>query len=177
MSSNKTKKLIHWGWVTGEKRILRELEEQAKEGWLLQRCTRYRLILAKDIPRDIRYAVDLPLIARADEGEYLKYFEEAGWTLACRNYGFYIFYADKSAAPIHTDRALLGTLRKQRLKRMIPYTAVCFLLAFVFLMLELKVSMPFPLGILCILIALASAYLFGIFATTVVGLLRIHNNF
>ena len=64
MSSPETKKLIHWGWVTGEKRMLCELEKQAKEGWFLNKCTMYHLILKKDIPRDIQYAVDLPPISK-----------------------------------------------------------------------------------------------------------------
>ena len=176
MISLETKKLIHWGWAAGEKRMLHELEKQAKEGWILSECTMFHLILKKDVPKNIQYAVDFPPIKKGEEDEYFRYFEETGWHLACKNGCFYIFYADRNAAPIHTDRELLDRLREQRLKKMIPRTIICLLLAAGFVALG-RTSMPLPLEMICFLLAGVSGGLLGIYGTICFDFLRIHNNF
>jgi hypothetical protein len=176
MSTHETKKLIHWGWVTGEKRMLRELQKQAKNGWLLSKCSMYHLILKKNAPLDIQYAVDLPPLEKEDEAEYLRYFEETGWHLACKNGFFYIFYADRNSAPIHTDRTLLNNIRKKRIKWMIPITAF-FLLLTVGLILFSRTPMSFPVEIAYILLTAISAGLLGLYGTVCVSLLFTRNNF
>jgi hypothetical protein len=176
MSSSETKKLIHWGWITGEERMLRELERYAKEGWFLRKCTMYHLILEKGNPKELQYTVDLPKIEKDGEDEYLQYFKETGWELACNNNGYYVFYAGKDASPIHTDKELLHQLRKGRLKVIMPLT-ILFLIVTIGFVVFSPMSMSSMQEIIYTLLAGISGGLLGLFGMICVTLLRIQNHF
>ncbi|WP_160679854.1 DUF2812 domain-containing protein [Clostridium sp. C8-1-8] len=123
MKAAKTKKINYlMGWMTREKYLIQELEQQALNGWLYDSCTKFHIILRQGVPRKMQYAVDLPPIKEEEKAEYLKYFESVGWHLAYKNYCFYVFYADNSAPPLHTDHTFHEQIKEQWIKKMFPRT-------------------------------------------------------
>lgn len=177
MEKAETKRLLHWGWMTGEKRMLRELGDQAERGWFLERCTPLHLVLKKGAPRRMRYAVDMPCVRRREEPEYLGYFTCSGWKLVCKNGAFYIFAAEGEAPLPHTDRVLLAELRRRRIRWTALWaSAGLALLAGVVTVGRLP-GLPFALRAVCLLLAAAIAGYTGIIGTMLASLLVARNGF
>lgn len=114
--SKDIKKMLNEGFAISEHKMLRRLENFAKEGWILESMTALNFILRKGPVQDIQYSMDYQ-IEVTDFQEYTKVFESSGWQYVCHYGGFYIFKADKTAMPIHTDSKLLDDIRNNQKKK------------------------------------------------------------
>lgn len=149
--------------------MMKKLEQQAKEGWLLNSMTTLNFKLKKGQPQELAYSFDYQSDLQ-DEQEYFSLFLQAGWKPVCNHNGFYIFSAPIGTVPIYTDTTYLTQQRNKR-KKVVLFalgnSVLALLMGFYFQSVSTNKTMDVLASGLSILAASAIGFLsvwsFGLF--------------
>lgn len=168
MKEKTTKIMFNDGWAFSEQKMLTQLEEYAKEGWILERATILKFYLKKGKPQNLQYAMDFqPKVD--DFEEYKKIFESAGWQYVCHCYGFYIFKAYPGTQKIHTDLTLIEEWRNKEKRKSIRLIIISLIGIITFYCLG-RLFSPIPIvSTLCFIIYFLMGCLFAVSALLTYG--------
>lgn len=81
-------------FVWGEQKEKVFLEEMAKDGYRLMKVRFGKYYFEEDSSKDVVYQFDYKGLSKIDEKEYLSFYIDTGWTLACQYGGWYYFYQE-----------------------------------------------------------------------------------
>ena len=115
----KTVKKIFFVWNSKEERDF--LEQKAKEGYRLVDVKFGKYIFQEEDPKNIIYQFDFKGLGKIPEDEYISFYIDTGWILACKYGGWYYFYKEikegESIPSIYSD----NNSKKSKYKRLLGF--------------------------------------------------------
>lgn len=115
------KKRVYYS-ICSKNRLIDYLENQAKEGYMLEKAVGTAYYFRKAEPCEVKFAVDIfakasihDTIPAEKTEEYIEYCKEAGWEYVCSNGKVQIFYSkEKDAVDIESDSKIeLSNINRQ----------------------------------------------------------------
>lgn len=81
-------------FIWGEQKEKLFLEKMAKDGYKLVKVRFGKYYFEEDTSKDVVYQFDYKGLSKITEDEYLGFYNDTGWTLACQYGGWYYFYQE-----------------------------------------------------------------------------------
>ncbi|SHE93959.1 Protein of unknown function [Seinonella peptonophila] len=156
-----TKYMINRGLAFSEEQDMRQLNEYAKQGWLLEGFAGggFFFKLKKGTPQEVQYNLDYQV--NVDE-EYFAFFQEAGWKHICSTGHIHIFQAPINTKPIYSDQSTLIDKYEHVASFTGKYAFFSLLLTLLFgvlLKLSFMFQIPSVISYICIVLMLLSVVL------------------
>ena len=111
-------------FVWGEQKEKAFLEHMAEDGYKLVKVRFGKYFFKEDLPKNVVYQFDYKGLGKIDENEYLSFYTDTGWTLACEYGGWYYFYQEiqegQENPTIYSDNHSM----KARYRRLLAFLAL-----------------------------------------------------